>query len=169
MINGGQGLAFLVLQGNPRADARIARLDRSRIGIDDAVLVVQPANVVLVEVAVLVAHSRGRVHALDAHQQARRFGQVVLGVGRIVEVRRDGPAGLAVAARDLGHLEGLLDLLAGFIVLHDFQPRHVERILEVRETTRRAYLRPCASCGERAGTRRPPGRQSMPNQRTRRS
>ena len=47
---GGQGLAFLVLQGDPRADARIARLDRVRVGIDDAVLVVQPADVVLVEV-----------------------------------------------------------------------------------------------------------------------
>ena len=88
---GGQGLAFLVLQSNPRADARIARLDRFRIGIDDAVLVVQPANVVLVEFPCFSSIPGAVFTLLMPMSRFAAWARWSSSVGRIVEMRGDGP------------------------------------------------------------------------------
>ena len=94
-----------------------ADLQRLGVGIDHAVLLL---------IALVVAD---HLQDLQSHQAGGGGGHLVLGVGRIIVVRGDRPAGLALDVH-LGHLERM-DLAPLLVELDDLQAGHGQRVGEV--------------------------------------
>ena len=82
---------------------------------------------------------------LQTHERGGRVGDLFFGVGRIIAVRGDGPAGLALHV-DQGHLERT-HRGGGFVVLGDVQAGGGQGIEIGGEFFAHGLVRACRSTG----------------------